>query len=49
MSQLEAKDFDLNWPIKGLLEALVDEPQRNEILRLRGYAAVVVIECLDKV
>jgi len=32
-----------------LVEALVDEPQRNEILQLTGHTVVVVIECLDKV
>ncbi|KAF9647925.1 kinase-like protein [Thelephora ganbajun] len=47
--QLEAGDFDLDELSKKLTEALVDESQRNEILRLTGDIAVLVTECLDKV
>ena len=34
---------------KILTNALIDESQRNEILKLKGDSAVLVIECLDKV
>ena len=49
MEQLKAGDFDLYELTKRLTEALVDETQRNEILRLTGDSAALVIECLDKV
>ena len=47
--QLEAGDINLEELAKGLIEALVNESQRNEILQLTGDTAVLVIECLDKV
>ena len=47
--QLAAGEFDLDGLIERLTEALNNSPQRNEILRLTGHAAEVIIECLDKV
>ena len=47
--QLEAGDFNLEELAKRLMEVLVDESQRNEILQLTGDSAVLVTECLDKV
>ena len=47
--QLEAGEFDLDELVKKLMEALAEDSQRNEILRLTGDVAVSVIECLDKV
>ena len=47
--QLEAGEFDLDELVRKLTEALTDDSQRNEILRLTGDVAVLVIECLDKV
>ena len=47
--QLEAGDLDLDALTKILMEGLIDESQRNEILQLTGDSAVLMIECLDKV
>ena len=47
--QLEAGDLDLDALTKILMEGLIDENQRNEILQLTGDSAVLMIECLDKV
>ena len=49
LNQLKAGDFNLDGLVRRLTEALVDESQRNEILKLTGDSAVLVIECLDRV
>jgi len=49
VKQLAAGDFDLERLVERLTEALGDDSQRNEIQRLTGDTAVLVVECLDKV
>jgi len=49
VKQLKAGDFDLDMLVERFTQALVDEPRRNEIHGLTGDAAVLVVECLDKV
>jgi len=49
VNKLETGHFYFKGLIMGLVEVLVNESQRNEILQLTGHKAVVVIECLDKV
>ena len=49
MEQLEAGHFDMEELVDNFTGVLADESQQNEILSLTGDAAVLVIECLDKV
>ena len=49
VKQREGGDLDFGELVKRLTEALIDVPQRNRILQLRGDSAALGIECLDKV
>ena len=47
--QLEDGEFNLDKLVEKLMGLLAEDSKRNEILRLTGDTAVLVIECLDKV
>lgn len=47
--QLVDGEFNLDELSKRLTGALSDESQRNEIIKLTGDNALLVLECLDKV